>query len=167
MDPDDLAWARAYTSRNEGGFRAQAYLDSRKIWTVGVGCCGPDPFCSPDPVIGPHTIWSPDQGSLEFGRRHDRAIAGAAANVGPAWDGLDGARRAALADLAYQCGAGNAKTGVGGEAGYHRMLAAVRISDWQTAHDEWLDALEAHQTPARAQRNAQIILTGERPALTF
>ena len=168
MTPDELAWARAYTSRNEGGARSIAYLDSAKIWTVGVGCCGPDPFNSPDPVIGPHTVWTPEQAALEFNRRHDAAIVAAALDLGAfLWTTISGVRQAALADLAYQCGGGNAKTGVGGLAGYHKMLAAVRAAKWQEAHDQWLNAQEARQTPARAARNAAIILTGQRPDLTF
>jgi lysozyme len=161
MNPDDLAWSQSYTARNEGGFSAKAYPDSRGIPTVGIGCKGVDPFCSPTPTITLETIWTPEQGQQEFARRHEVAVEGAENDLGPAyWVNLDGARQAALCDGAYQMG----ETGLGE---FHEMLGFVRVGNWQGAHDAWLDSLEAHQTPERAQRNATILLTGLRPALTF
>lgn len=161
MTPDDLAWAQAYTARNEGGFRAKAYPDSLGIPTVGIGCKGADPFYSPTPEITLATIWTAEQGQQEFARRHGIAVSGAALDLGAAyWADLDGARQAAIVDGAFQMG--NA-----GLAGFHEMLGFTRIGNWQHAHDAWLDSLEAHQTPERAQRNALILLTGRRPALTF
>jgi hypothetical protein len=35
------------------------------------------------------------------------------------------------------------------------------------AHDALLDSAYAHQTPARAQRNAAMLLTGQWPATAF
>lgn len=161
MTPDDLSWSQAYIARNEGGFKAHAYLDSRGIPTVGIGCKGVDPFCSPSPLITLTTIWTPDQGQKEFERRHNLSVSGAALDLGASyWSSLDGVRQAALAD-------GDFQMGDAGLAGFHEMLGFVRIGNWQYAHDAWLDSLEAHQTPARAQRNATILLTGLRPNLTF
>ena len=171
MTVDRAISPRAYTWRNEGGFRPRAYLDSRGIWTVGVGCSGPDPFHSPDPIIGPHTVWTPEQGNLEFGRRHDKAMAGAAADLGNfAWGALCVVRQAALADMAYQMGAGNCHgddnplTGEGGLAAFHQALSHAAAQDWRAAHDAILASAYAHQTPARAQRNAGMMLTGQWPA---
>lgn len=161
MTLDDLAWSSAYTTRNEGGFRARAYLDTRGFWTVGIGCKGSDPFNSPDPAIGPNTLWTELQGQQEFTRRQSIALSGAAIDLGATyWADLDGVRQAALLDGAYQMG----ETGLGQ---FHEMLGAVRIGSWVHAHDAWLNSLEAHETPGRANRNATILLTGMRPALTF
>lgn len=161
MTPDDLAWSAAYSTRNEGGFRSQGYPDSLGIPTVGIGCKGRDPFCSPEPMITMRTIWTLDQGQREFARRHTAAVMGAALDLGASyWAELDGARQAALADGCFQMGEA-------GLAGFHEMLGFTRVKNWRAAHDAWLDSLEAHQTPARAQRNAIILLTGLRPALTF
>jgi GH24 family phage-related lysozyme (muramidase) len=167
MTPDELAWSQAYTARNEGGDIAIPYQDSRGIWTIGIGCSGTDPYCSPDPIIGPDTVWTPEQRAEQFQIRHDRALEQAAADVGDAWDEIDGTRQAALLDIAYQDGGGNPKTGVGGLEGYHLMLAAARIQDWPTASAQCLDSANDRETPARCQRNAAILLTGQRPDLTF
>jgi len=155
----------AYTSRNEGDFRARAYLDSRGFWTIGVGCTGPDPFNSPDPVIGPHTVWSPEQGALEFGRRYRAACAQAALDLGASyWSALDPVRQAVLADIAYQDGGGNATTGLGGLEGFHGMLAAIRAQDWVTAQKQCLASKNYTQSHNRCLRNGLMLLTGNPPA---
>jgi GH24 family phage-related lysozyme (muramidase) len=168
VSPEELVWSQAYTTCNEGGFRPVAYLDSLGNWTVGIGCKGPDPFCSPDPVIGSNTVWTSNQGSLEFNRRHATACAAAEADLGPTyWAALDGTRQAALVDTAYQEGGGNAATGLGGLAGYHLMLAAIRVEDWVGAGSQCIHSLADRQTPERVARNAMILQTGNRPELNF
>ena len=155
----------AYTSQNEGGFHARAYLDSRGFWTVGDGCTGLDPFNSPDPTIGPHTIWTPEQGALEFGRRYRAAAAQAALDLGAAyWSALDPVRQAVLTDIAYQDGGGNARTGVGGLAGFHDLLAAVRAHNWVRAQAECRDSKNFTQSHNRCVRNGIMLLTGNPPA---
>ena len=155
----------AYTAQNEGGFRARSYLDSEKIWTVGTGCSGPDPFNSPDPMIGPHTIWTPEQGALEFGRRYRAAAAQAALDLGAAyWSALDLVRQAVLTDIAYQDGGGNARTDIGGLAGFHGLLAAVRAKNWVRAQAECLDSKNFTQSHSRCVRNGIMLLTGNPPA---
>lgn len=69
---------------------------------------------------------------------------------------LSSARQAALVSMAFQMG----RQGLEGFAG---MLQAVRAGDWATAHDEALDSKWARQTPERAKRTANMILTGEWP----
>jgi hypothetical protein len=91
--------------------------------------------------------------------RRQRAEVWAAADLGAdAWAKLDVVRRAALTSMAYQMGQASL-------AGFPKMLAAVRASDWQRAHDEALDSQWAKwQTPARALREANMLLTGQWPA---
>lgn len=45
--------------------------------------------------------------------------------------------------------------------GFNRMLLCVRAGDWQGAYDNALDSKWARQTPARANRIATMLLTGE------
>lgn len=155
-----------YTSANEGRTN-KAFLDTRAKppkYTVGLGCTGVDPFCSPDPNIGPDTIWTDAQIDQEFQRRYENAVDAAAADLGSIFDTLDAVRQAVLADIAYQDGGGNVLKGIGGLAGYHRMLAAIRIGDWQTASAECIDSLNEVQTPKRCNRNASMLLSGQWPA---
>jgi len=150
-----------FTSLNEGGDRPKPYLDSRGIWTIATGCSGDDPYCSPDETIGPNTVWSDVQRATQFRLRLAKATAEAEDDVGTGvWLGLDEVRRAGLADMAFQLGGR-------GLSQFVHMLAAVRTQSWQMAHDALLDSAYAHQTPARAQRNAAMLLTGQWPATAF
>lgn len=67
---------------------------------------------------------------------------------------LNPARQAALVSMAFQMGRD-------GLADFNRMLLAVRAGDWENAHANALDSKWARQTPARAQRIAKMLLTGE------
>jgi GH24 family phage-related lysozyme (muramidase) len=102
-----------------------------------------------------------DDEEIEFLLQHRRqkAEGWAAADLGAeAWAKLDVVRRAALTSMAYQMG----QTSL---AGFPKMLAAVRVGDWQRAHDEALNSTWARwQTPARALREANMLLTGQWPA---
>lgn len=167
MNPNDIAYSQAYTLRNEGGFVLEAYQDELGVWTVGGGCTGPDPFCSPNPTIGPGTAWTKEQAQSEFNHRHARAIIGAAGDIGPTWNTLNGNRQAAIVDTCYQEGAGNSITGIGGFAGYHHDIAAIQICDWPTAFAQYMNSKQAQQTPARAKRNGNMLLTGLQCPLTF
>lgn len=67
---------------------------------------------------------------------------------------LDDARQAALLCMAFQMG-------VNGVANFRKMILALTQQDYETAASEALDSTWARQTPARAQRMAKIIRTGE------
>lgn len=150
-----------YTEMNEGRSN-RSYQDQFGNWTVGVGAKGDDPFNSPDPVIGPNTVWTDDQIDHQFSTRYAYDIAHARIDLGGVyWDNLDPVRRAVLADIVHQDGPGNAITGIGGLAGYHRMLAAFRVGNWATAAAECKDSLNEVQTPDRCNRNSAMILTGQ------
>ena len=78
--------------------------------------------------------------------------------IGPvAWRGLVQPRQAALVDMAYTMGRF-------GLAGFRDMLLAVRLCEWQAAHDAALNSEWARdEAPYRASRDAVILLTGEWP----
>lgn len=63
-------------------------------------------------------------------------------------------RQFVLIDMCFQLG-------IGGLKGFKKALSAIAQGKWQDAHDEILDSRYAKQTPKRAQRNAQCILTGK------
>lgn len=137
-----------YTMSNEG-CRLEAYQDTLGVWTIGYGCTGDD--------IAAGTVWTQSEADGEFMGRYRQAILLASRTAGTStWQNLDLVRQAVLADMAYQLG-GN------GLAGFYDMLDAIREADWQGAHNACLISRYAIQTPARAERSAQGLLTGEIP----
>ena len=143
----------AYTQLNEG-CRLHAYPDQNGVPTAGYGCTGPS--------ITLDTVLTQEQADDLYTQRYALATQQAIDDLGVgSWSSLDLVRRAALVDIAYQDGGGNPLTGVGGLAGYHCMLSAVRAGSWQMAHDQCIESLNERQTPARCNRNAKMLLTGE------
>lgn len=67
---------------------------------------------------------------------------------------LNGDRQYVLIDMCFQLG-------IRGLKGFKKALSAIATGNWQRAHDEILDSKYAKQTPLRAKRNAQCILTGK------
>ena len=62
-------------------------------------------------------------------------------------------RQAILISMGYQLG-------LSGLLGFKNMLAAIENYDWQEAHDQGLDSLWAKQTPERANRHMDTMLSG-------
>lgn len=162
--PGSLSAAQARTARFEGGLVRNPYWDAKgKCWTAGIGCTGD--LLTQTGSIGPDTSLTDAQWIAEFLARWAKAETQAAIDLGAAyWAALDDSRRAVLIDIAFQQGGGNAETGKGGLAGYHRMLGAVRVHDWITARLECLDSAADKETPTRCEANAEVLKTGAFPA---
>ena len=73
---------------------------------------------------------------------------------------LNDVRQAVLGSMAYQMGQGSRASGKG-LLGFKAMLAALRAEAWDVAAMEALDSRRARQTPGRAGREAQLLLTGD------
>lgn len=71
----------------------------------------------------------------------------------PWFSKLQDGRQRALCRMAFQLG-------VGGLMGFKKMLAALAVGDYVSAHKEALDSEWAKQTPERAARIAALILHG-------
>lgn len=133
----------------EEGFRSHPYLCSEDYPTVGYGQkIGPKnadialyQFEIPEPVA---RLWL-ESHIVEI-------MPQVTALVGP----IDGVRQAALASMIYQLG-------YNGVAKFRKMIAAVKAKNWQEAKAQALDSRWAKQTPERALRNADMLLTGEWP----
>lgn len=70
------------------------------------------------------------------------------------WHSLDRVRQQVFVCMAFQLG-------TNGVANFKRMCSALRVRDYAKAADEMLDSNWAReQTPARAQRLAQIMRSG-------
>jgi lysozyme len=67
---------------------------------------------------------------------------------------LDENRQTIIKSMAYQMG-------VSGLLKFRNMIAALEAQDWQRAHDQALDSRWARQTPKRANRHADVLLTGD------
>jgi len=63
-------------------------------------------------------------------------------------------RQAILISMRYQLG-------LSGLLGFKKMLAAIECYYWQEAHDQGLDSAWAKQTPERANRHMDAILSGD------
>jgi lysozyme len=141
MTPDSLP---ALLERDEARV-PHAYQDSLGFWTIGVGHLiderkgGKLPNAIIDALL--------DCDVREKTADLHRALPWAA--------GLDAARHAVLVSMCFQLG-------VSGLLGFPRAIAAMRDGRWNDAADHFLDSRVAReQSPARWQRHARMIRTGE------
>lgn len=137
----------------EEGWRSRPYLCSEGYPTVGFGFkLGPKSaplsqyrFTLPKPA---GEAWlSSLLGELEVAMLSN-------SRVRAAMSSCNDARRAVLASMAYQMG-------VDGLSGFRNMLSAVADGRWDDAKAEMLDSRWAKQTPERAERHSNQMLSGE------
>jgi len=156
---DPIRSDAALTGASEG-LRLAAYDDAtgepvpaggqcKGTLTIGRGHCGADVYPGQTCTTAEADAWF--QWDLARARRR------AAAALGPDhWADLDDVRRAALTDMAFCLG------GVG-LARFALMLQAVAAGDWVGAHGECLMSRWRQEEPARAKRDAEMLLTGQWP----
>lgn len=139
---------KIYTSRFEGN-RLVAYQDTRGIWTIGVGHkLGADPSWE-------GTIWTPAQVDAQFDADYLQAQNAATIDVGVVcWSALNEVRQAVLTDMAFNIGQSRL-------AGFHKMISAILVQDWQNAAAEIMNSDRAKELPKRSQSNATLMLSGE------
>lgn len=133
----------------EEGYREHVYTDTEGYPTIGFG----------HRVIPDDVIQSPvSRANAERMLRSDctKTITEAHRYFGKALSCVSGWRRLALLAMAFQIGAR-------GVSKFRLMLTAIEHKDWTTASAEALDSLWAKQTPKRAKRTADCILTGTPP----
>ena len=151
---DILAIAAPQIKRDEG-CKLHAYPDpitGGHPWTIGYGATG-----SP---IGPSTVWTQDEADADLSARLGVLCEDLDGKISW-WRGLDAVRAAVLLNMDWNLG-------TSGLLGFHKMLAACQVSDWQTAHDQMLAsawAKQLHYDPqkplaSRPGRLATQMLTG-------
>ena len=124
----------------EEGWRAQPYQDHLGFWTIGYGfLIDPRKSVALPKVVGQHWLL------FEVSRRMDEL----ARRWPPFRDQPEDVRRA-LGNMAYQMG-------VAGVLKFRHMLQALEEGDREQAAGEALDSTWAKQTPARANRVADLI----------
>jgi lysozyme len=130
--------------KKEEGFRAAPYYCSLGYPTIGYGFKIGDQhdplpkFFLPKPVA---EVW------LSY------EIQGVEGKLGHFFIGLNEVRRAVLVSMAFQLG-------VQGLFKFKKMWSAIANKDYDTAAKEMLDSKWAKQTPARANRHAEMMETG-------
>ena len=67
---------------------------------------------------------------------------------------LDSHRQDIIKSMCYQMG-------VAGVFKFKKMIKALEVKDWEEAARQALDSLWAKQTPDRAKRHADVLLTGD------
>jgi lysozyme len=152
--PELLAMLRLHE-----GTRAKPYRDTKGILTIAVGrnleavglsraevLALLNLIALPDPII-----------TLMLANDIESVAYQVALVIGAdVWSTLTPARQGALIDVGFM--------GVTKLAGFVKMIAAIRASDWQTAHDELLNSNWAHEVGAtRSTTDAEILLTGTWP----
>lgn len=141
--------------RKDEGLRLRAYpdpLSGAEPWTIGYGHTGP----------GVHLglVWTEPQ--CEEALEADIAKACAILDNHAAWwRTLSDLRQDVLANLCFNMGWLN-PAGTHGLGTFHHTLAAIRLGNWQAAHDGLLASEWAKEVHGRAQRLATQMLTGER-----
>lgn len=130
------------------GLRLEVYRDNGPwaTWTIGYGHTGPD--------VNEHTAPITEQKADDFlDEDFEEAVQGAEKYV-LCFDGLDGPRKGALCNMAFQLG--GKKLGE-----FHQFLHFLDVGDYDGAAEDLSHTLWYKQTPYRAARIAFRIKTGE------
>lgn len=141
MTPEAKKAAMAILEREEGR-RAKPYKCSEGFLSVGIG----------------HNLETKGLPNhiIDALFEHDWQEAEAGAEGLPGYRAADDVRRGVLVRMVFQLG-------LGGVLKFKNMLAHFAASAYEAAADEMLRSKWATQTPARAQREAEIMRTGRLP----
>ena len=137
------------------GFRSKPYLCTQGKKTIGIGRnLEANPFTeaerlvikNPDNITKQEAYFLLENDIIETISLLD--------NMVRCFAKLDDERKYALIDMGFQMG-------VSGVCKFKNMLAAMNAGDFEKASKECLNSNYAKQTPARAERIAKLIKTGE------
>lgn len=133
----------------EEGWTNKAYPDpisKGPPFTIGVGHAGPE--------VHEGLYW----GDKKVGETLDADISAATVDClhhfSPWFQHLTEPRQAAIVAMVFQMG-------IGRFLGFRKAISCMTRADWEGTKRELLDSDWAHQTPARARRTAEQLLTGE------
>lgn len=137
------------------GFRAEPYFCSEGKRTIGIGR---NLEAKPLTEVERFVIKNPENITKQeayFLLENDiKETISLLDNMVRCFSKLDDERRYALIDMGFQMG-------VPGVCKFKNMLAAMDAGDFERASIECLNSKYARQTPARAERIAKLIKTGE------
>jgi len=135
------------------GLRLIAYKDSRGIWTIGYGYNLEAHGYTKETAWA--VRWTKEKAEREFDVAFDRCLASLDKNF-PRWRTLDPARQAVAVSAMYQLGVGKVLQ-------FAPTIAHIAAHEYEDAAQHMLATLWAKQTPARVQRLAAMMRTGEWP----
>lgn len=125
----------------------KSYKDQFGNWTIGVGH-----FLGPNPLYAEKVITEKQCQEL-FDEDFKEAVDGAT-KAFDGFSGLDGPRKGALTNMAFQLGAKSLST-------FHTFLGYIDALKYDEAALDLMNTAYARQVPARAKRIAFRIRTGE------
>lgn len=115
--------------------------------TIGYGHTGPD--------VVPGKVISQDQAEVLYQLDKQKAIRGAASTLGAKdWLNIPQSWRVALIDMTFELGEY-------GLSEFHKMIAAIRGGDAETAAAELKASKYYEEVPNRAENNRQLLLSTE------
>jgi lysozyme len=131
--------------RRDEGEVLHAYQDSKGFWTIGVGICI-------DSRV--NCGITAEESAYLLQNRIANTTVQLQTNL-PWFSALDPIRQEALINATFNMGIGHL-------LGFHNTLSLLQQSNWDAAAQEMLNSSWAKEVPARAQRLAQQIRTGQR-----
>lgn len=129
------------------GKELKAYKDTRGNWTIGIGH-----FLGPNPLYADKVI-TEEQCQELFDEDFEDAVKGAT-EAFDGFAGLDGPRKGALVNMAFQLGGKSLGT-------FHTFLGYIDALKYDEAALDLMNTAYARQVPARAKRIAYRIRTGQ------
>lgn len=132
--------AHQLVSQEEGRI-AHVYQDSLGYWTIGVGC-----------LVDARKGGGLCDEAIDAQLEHDLKGARDRAAALTGFDRCNEVRRAVLVSMCFQ---------LGSLASWVNFRNALSAGDYEAAANHGLDSLWAKQTPLRAQRQMQMLRTGE------
>jgi len=130
----------------EEGCRLEAYRDTLGVWTIGYGHTGP--------AIVEGVTWTQQQADDQLAQ-DVLACVRELDHAETWWRQMNDPRQDVLAQMVFQLG-------LHGVQAFEHMLNAAQEGDYPAAAAAMLQSLWARQTPARAQRLAAQMLSGQR-----
>lgn len=132
--------AHRLVSEEEGRI-AHVYQDSLGFWTIGVGC-----------LVDQRKGGALCDEAIDAQLEHDMKAARERAAKLSGFDQCNEVRQAVIISMCFQ---------LGSLASWTNFRNALAAGDYTAAADHGLDSLWAKQTPRRAQRQMQMLRTGE------
>lgn len=134
------------------GLKLQLYKCTEGYYTIGIGhMISPDKKVAERVLIqkfGKTTI-TREQAIMLFKQDYHHAVLSAQSIVR-----LDTYREMALANMVFQMG-------LGGVLKFKKMIAALKVENWNEAYKQALDSAWYKQTPNRAKRVAEVLRDGK------
>ena len=137
------------TIRSDEGFRAEPYLDTVNVATIGYGTTAyypDDPVKIGDPAISEETALQLMQSELYTSLMDAQSLFST-------FREMNDVRREVVCNMAYNLG----KTRL---SGFRKMIGACERQDWSVAADEMIDSKWYRQVGIRSQRLEQEMRSG-------